>query len=197
MKHVRDVYPDAAAALEKYAWWLETAGVTRGLIGPREASRIWDRHIANCAALEELIPHGSTVCDVGSGAGLPGIVLAIVRPDLEVTLVEPLQRRCEFLQEVAADLNLPMTVFRGRAQDLSGELFDVVTARAVAPLAKLLDWTKPLVKPNGQILAMKGQSAQGEIAQAGTALAKAHASIVLCGQSFVEPATTVVRVQFS
>ena len=142
MEPVERAYPAAAQPLQKYARWLAGVGVERGLIGPREVDRIWDRHIANCAAVAELIPHDARVIDIGSGAGLPGVVLAIVRPDIEVTLIEPLQRRCDFLSEVVADLGLGVTVMRGRAEAGGVAPADVVTARAVAPLAKLLGWAK-------------------------------------------------------
>ena len=132
-----------------YADLLATEGVVRGLIGPREAPRLWDRHLLNCAVLGEAVPQDATVCDIGSGAGLPGLVLAIARPDLRVTLVEPLLRRTTFLEEVVSALSLPhVEVVRGRADDLHGvRTFDVVTSRAVAPLERLLQWSMPLVVP--------------------------------------------------
>jgi 16S rRNA (guanine527-N7)-methyltransferase len=153
---------------ERYAELLATAGVVRGLIGPREAPRLWERHLLNCAALAEAIPQGSTVCDLGSGAGLPGVVLAIARPDLTVTLVEPLLRRTTFLDEVVATLGLEgVTVERGRADALHGRSqYDVVTSRALAPLGRLLEWSMPLVSANGAMLAMKGSSATEEISSA-------------------------------
>ena len=145
---------------ERYAELLATDGVVRGLIGPREAPRLWERHLVNCALLADLVPRDSTVCDIGSGAGLPGLVLAIARPDLRVTLVEPLLRRTTFLEEVVADLGLDhVEVVRGRAESLHGRRrFDVVTSRAVAPLGRLLDWSMPLVAPTGALVAMKGSS---------------------------------------
>ena len=120
---------------EQFAELLATEGTLRGLIGPREVPRLWERHLVSCAVLGELVPTDATVCDIGSGAGLPGIVLAIARPDLTVTLVEPLLRRTTFLEEVAADLELSsIEVIRGRADVLHGQRqFDVVTSRAVAP----------------------------------------------------------------
>lgn len=189
-------YPAAVSNLEKFHNWLATAGIERGILGPRELDRIWDRHIANCAVVEELIPPGASVIDVGSGAGLPGLVLAIVRPDLKVGLIEPLLRRCEFLTEVINDLGLAeqVTVYRGKAQDHPNLKADIVTGRAVAPLHKFLTWTSPLVKPAGQILAMKGSSAATEIEEARTQLAGRTAQIVQVGQGVVEPMTTVVRV---
>ena len=154
--------------VERYAAALATDGVVRGLIGPREAPRLWDRHLVNCALLGELLPQGASVCDIGSGAGLPGLVVAIARPDLQVTLVEPLLRRTTFLQEVVGELELGnVEVRRARAEALHGErTFDVVTSRAVAPLGRLLAWSMPLVAPEGALVAMKGSSIQTEIEDA-------------------------------
>ena len=154
---------------ERYVELLSTAGVERGLIGPREAPKLWSRHVLNCLAVATAVPVGATVADLGSGAGLPGLVLAIGRPDLRVTLVEPLQRRITFLDEVVDELGLDrVRTVRGRAEELHGrERFDVVTARALAPLDRLLGWAMPLVAASGSLLAMKGSSARDEIAAAG------------------------------
>jgi 16S rRNA (guanine527-N7)-methyltransferase len=170
----RETSPPAAALLfpterlglaQQFAALLATAGVERGLIGPREAPRLWDRHLLNCAMLAEAIPAGAMVADLGSGAGLPGLVLAIARPDLRITLVEPLERRTVFLHEVVADLGLTeVEVLRGRAESLHGQqVFDVVTSRALAPLGRLVQWSMPLVAPDGVLLAMKGRSLEQEI----------------------------------
>ena len=196
MREITEVYPDAAENLARFAHWLAGAGVERGFLGPREVDRIWDRHIANCAVVEELIPANSMVFDIGSGAGLPGLVLAIVRPDITIGLIEPLMRRSEFLKEVVTDLGLTgqVTVIRGRAEELKGQTAPVVTARAVAPLGKLLTWSLPLTTKGGQILAMKGSSAATEIAEAKEILNGRKAEIVLCGEGVVDPQTTVVRV---
>jgi len=150
---------------QHYADLLTTEGVVRGLIGPREVPRIWERHLINCAVLADLIPEGHSVCDIGSGAGLPGLVLAIRRGDLTVTLVEPLLRRTTFLVEVVEALGLRnVEVLRGRADALHGHrTFDTVTSRAVAPLDRLLGWSMPLVQPHGSLVAMKGSSAAEEI----------------------------------
>jgi 16S rRNA (guanine527-N7)-methyltransferase len=158
--------------------------------------RIWDRHIGNCAVVEELIPSNAKVFDIGSGAGLPGVVLAIVRPDISVGLIEPLMRRSEFLTEVVNDLGIAdrVTIMRGRAEELRGQTAQIVTARAVAPLGKLLTWSLPLTAKGGQILAMKGSSAANEIIAAKDALKGKTAEIVFCGQGIVDPLTTVVRV---
>src|SRR4051812_4419679 len=156
----------------RYAGLLITDGVVRGLIGPHEAPRIWDRHLLNCAAMGELIPQDARVVDVGSGAGLPGMVLAVARPDISVVLVEPLARRTAFLSEAVAQLGLDrITVVRGRAEELVPsrghpglESADVVTARAVAPLDRLTAWCLPLAAEGGRMLALKGESAVEEVA---------------------------------
>lgn len=152
----------------RYAERLATDGVVRGLIGPREAPRLWERHLINCGLLAPALPAGGTVADIGSGAGLPGLVVALARPDVRVTLVEPLLRRTTFLEEVVEELGLAnVTVIRGRADALHGQgWFDVVTARAVAPLEGLVSWCMPLVAPAGALLAMKGGSAEAEVAAA-------------------------------
>ena len=196
MKEITEVYPEAAENLARFAHWLAGAGVERGFVGPREVDRLWDRHIANWAVVEELIPANSKVFDIGSGAGLPGLVLAIVRPDITMGLIEPLMRRSEFLTEVVTDLGLTdqVSVIRGRAEELKGHTAPVVTARAVAPLGKLLTWSLPLTTKGGQILAMKGSSAATEITDAKEILKGRKAEIVLCGEGVVDPQTTVVRV---
>jgi len=185
------------ALLEQYAALLAAEGVLRGLIGPREVPRLWDRHLVNCALLGPLLPADAAVADLGSGAGLPGLVLAIVRPDCAVTLIEPMARRTTFLEEAAGALGLDrVEVVRGRAEDWSRpERFDVVTARALAPLPRLLRWGLPLVEPGGALLAMKGSSAADEIAAAAPELAAAGASAEVLHPA-VEGAspTTVVRV---
>lgn len=163
---VRALFPSERLSLvERYADLLATDGVVRGLIGPREVPRLWERHIVNCALLATVLPRDASVADIGSGAGLPGLVLALARPDVSVTLVEPLLRRTSFLEEVVAELALDnVTVRRDRADALHGErTFDVVTARAVAPLERLLGWCLPLVAPRGSLVAMKGDSAEAEI----------------------------------
>lgn len=148
-----------------YAQLLQSSGVERGLIGPREGERIWDRHIYNCLPLATLIPEGARVIDIGSGAGLPGIVLAIARPDISIVLLEPLERRCAFLSEVVREVALTnVVVVRKKALDYQGR-FDVATARAVAPMERLLAWSWHLLAPGGRILAMKGERAAEELAQ--------------------------------
>lgn len=173
---------------------MATEGTKRGLIGPREVPRLWERHILNCAVVAERVPPNASVADVGSGAGLPGLVWAIARPDIQVTMIEPLLRRTTFLSEVIAELNLNATVIRARAQDVS-EQFDVVTARAVASLDTLATWTIPLLKPGGVLLALKGQSAQTEIDQAETVLHQLGAGTPTIASYGSEPwLATVVEV---
>lgn len=158
-------FPGQEGAIQIYADFLITAGIERGLIGPREGERIWDRHIFNCLPITQLLPNGASLFDIGSGAGLPGIVIALSRPDLKVTLIEPLERRVEFLNEVVAvmpELPFPIEVLRGRAQDIK-KTADFVTARAVAPLEKLKKISWHMVKTGGSLLAMKGESAATEM----------------------------------
>ena len=161
-------FGDRLGLVERFVHTLATSGVERGLLGPREAARLWDRHILNCVRLHTLVPPESTVIDVGSGAGLPGLVLALRRPDVQVTLVEPLLRRSVFLQECVDDLGLVNSqVIRGRAEDLVGTLTaDLVTARAVAPLERLATWCLPLLHSGGSLLALKGDRASEELAVA-------------------------------
>ncbi len=186
--------------VRRYAELLVTDGVVRGVIGPREAPRIWERHLLNCVAIETLIPFGADVIDIGSGAGLPGIVLAVARPDLQVTLVESLARRTAFLTETVERLGLAQVrVVRGRAEDCGGALrpADVVTARAVASLDRLAAWGLPLVKIGGRLLAVKGESAAAEITDHGAAVARlGGAAPVLreCGGGVSDPLTTVVEI---
>ncbi|SHN46833.1 16S rRNA (guanine(527)-N(7))-methyltransferase RsmG [Cryptosporangium aurantiacum] len=182
-----------------YASLLATAGVERGLIGPREAPRLWDRHLLNCAVVAELFPADATVVDVGSGAGLPGLVLAIARPDLRVTLLEPLARRVAFLNEAVSALELSsVTVRRGRAEEVVGQVSAaIVTARAVAPLDRLAGWCLPLCEPSGKMLALKGSSAAEEITEHAAAVARVGGvspRIVECGGGVVDPPTTVVEI---
>lgn len=197
------VFPSGRLSLaEAYAARLADDGVTRGLIGPREVDRLWDRHLLNSATVADLVPADARVCDVGSGAGLPGIVLAIRRPDLEVTLLEPLLRRATFLEEVVDDLGLDrVTVRRGRAEELHGQAtFDVVTARAVAPLDRLLRWCMPLVAPDGQLLALKGSSAPAEVDDAAPVLRRLGCRrpevLTLGGETLSRP-TWAVRVAWA
>jgi 16S rRNA (guanine527-N7)-methyltransferase len=188
-----------------YAEALMTDGVVRGLIGPREAPRIWDRHLLNCAVVGELIPPDASVADVGSGAGLPGIVLAVARPDLSVILVEPLARRTVFLTEVVTALGLDrVRVIRARAEDCVGRPdsppgfpVDVVTARAVAPLDRLAAWCLPLASVGGRVLALKGESAADEVAAHADKIGRLGGNVPVircCGEGLLTEATTVVEI---
>ena len=194
-----------ADGLTAYVDLLATDGVDHGLIGPREVPRLWTRHILNCAVVAEpaldLVPTGSRVADVGSGAGLPGLVWALVRPDLHVVLVEPLLRRANFLTGAIEQLGIAarVQVVRGRAEDVVRSAdwvpADVVTARAVAPLDRLLTWTIPLVRAGGRLVALKGSSAGEEIVAAAAVAASLSVRdlrVELCGTGVVDPPTTVV-----
>ncbi|MGH3911984.1 MAG: 16S rRNA (guanine(527)-N(7))-methyltransferase RsmG [Pseudonocardiaceae bacterium] len=198
----RALFGDRCAAAERYVALLAGPGRTRGLIGPREEDRLWERHMLNSAVLGELVPLGLHVLDVGSGAGLPGIPLALARPDLTVALLEPMARRVAWLHEMVAELELPVRVHHGRVEDVKirAELggWDVVTARAVAPLGRLATWCLPLVVANGRLLAVKGERAVEEAARDAVAVRSAGGAavdIVQCGEAVVRPPTTVVVVR--
>ena len=182
--------------VSKFADILAQDGVRLGLIGPREVERIWDRHILNCAALTELIEDGQSIIDIGSGAGLPGIVLAILKPNSKVTLIEPMQRRTDFLTQVKTDLGLTnVEIIRGRAEGQKVTA-QIVTSRAVAPLDKLLAWSWPLVENGGKVLAIKGEKAQEELenAQKVTSFLKdSPATITTCGLA-LDLSVTVVQI---
>jgi 16S rRNA (guanine527-N7)-methyltransferase len=195
-----DVFGDALDQARRYAELLATDGVTRGLIGPRETERLWDRHLLNCAVVSELLPERGVLVDIGSGAGLPGVVLAMLRPSLQVILLEPLLRRSVFLEECIAELRLSnASVVRARAEEkAAGHIkADIATARAVAPLDRLADWAAHLLRPGGELLAIKGQSAEEEIAAARPVLSRLgvrSAEVLQAGHGRVIIATTVVRV---
>ncbi|TDT31000.1 16S rRNA (guanine(527)-N(7))-methyltransferase RsmG [Naumannella halotolerans] len=163
----QDLFGDRIDTARAYVEVLADRGVSHGLLGPREIPRLWERHLINSLALEQFVETDSTVVDIGSGAGLPGIPLAIARPDLQVTLLEPLLRRSKFLTTVVDELGLSqrVSVVRARAEDHDGR-YAVVTARAVAPLPRLVDWALPLMSEGGTILALKGASALAEVADA-------------------------------
>jgi 16S rRNA (guanine527-N7)-methyltransferase len=198
----RAVFGDRYEIAERYYQSLATDGVERWLIGPREVPRLWERHLLNCAVIGELIAEGESVVDVGSGAGLPGIPLAIARPDLKVTLVEPLLRRSVYLAEFIESNGLDVLVVRGRAEE-SGVVkeaggADVVTSRAVAPLEKLARWSLPLIHEHGRMLALKGSSASEEIERDRTALTKLGAGkleILECGAKILRTPTVVVKAE--
>ncbi|HXC83838.1 MAG TPA: 16S rRNA (guanine(527)-N(7))-methyltransferase RsmG [Trebonia sp.] len=183
----------------RFAELLATDGVTRGLIGPRETSRLWDRHLLNCALVADLVPEHGELVDIGSGAGLPGVVLAMLRPNVRVILLEPMLRRSVFLDECVARLGLTnATVVRGRAEEMVGVIrADIATARAVAPLDRLVGWAAGVLKPSGQILAIKGESAAEELAAARPVLSRLgarSAEVLRVDHGRVVSATTVVRV---
>lgn len=191
-----EVFGDRLPVAERYHTSLAEVASARGFIGPREVPRLWDRHILNCAVIEKLMPEGATLIDVGSGAGLPGVALAIARPDLTVTLLEPLLKRSTYLGEVVSELGLDnVTVVRGRAEEghikrqVAG--VDIVTSRAVAPLGKLAQWSLPLVKKGGEMIAMKGDSVDEELARDKGIIARAGG-----GKAEVTEVkgTTVIRV---
>jgi 16S rRNA (guanine527-N7)-methyltransferase len=191
------VFPSGLSVLARYAGLLADEGVTRGLIGPREVPRLWDRHLVNCGLLTPLVPAAATVVDLGSGAGLPGVVLAIARPDLQVTLVEPMARRVAFLEEVRDELALAnVTIVRERVEQWrDAPSFAVATARALAPLPRLLSWSLPLLTPGGELLAMKGMSAEAEIESSTAELRRWGASAEVVRSSVPgSSTTTVVRV---
>ncbi|CAN5172019.1 16S rRNA (guanine(527)-N(7))-methyltransferase RsmG [soil metagenome] len=198
------VFGARIALAESYAEMLATEGVERGLIGPRETERIWDRHVLNCAAVGELIAVDARVADIGSGAGLPGIPLAIARPDLQITLIEPMLRRTSFLEDVIERLGLEsVTVLRHRAEErvvLDQSDFDFATSRAVASLDKLTRWTMPLLKPKGTMVALKGDRAEAEVEEHGklmTSLGAAGVKVMRCGVEYLDPPATVVVAQKS
>jgi len=192
------LFGDALPTVARYADLLTGPGVDRGLVGPAEAARIWDRHILNCAAVADLVPARCTLIDLGSGAGLPGIVLSMLRPEADVTLVEPMARRVAFLLECVDTLGLArVRVVRGRAEDLAGQVAaDIVTARAVAPLGRLAGWAAGLCRPGGTVLAIKGAGARDEVAEARTVLRRLRVSdlaVLEVGGGKVDPPVTVVR----
>jgi len=191
------VFGDRLALAQRYAELLATGGIERGLIGPREADRLWERHLLNSAVVSELVPAAARVLDVGSGAGLPGIPLAIARPDLQVELVEPLLRRTTWLEETVAELALADTVFvtRGKVAVIGARQVDVVTARAVAPLERLLPMCMPLLRPGGLLLAVKGEQAQVEVDAVRRQVSKWRVSsldVARCGRGVLAEETTVV-----
>lgn len=185
------LFGDLLPLAERYETWLAGAGIERGLIGPREVPRLWDRHLLNSAVVGTLLAPGERVVDVGSGAGLPGIPLALVRPDCSFVLLEPLARRAAFLTEVVDDLGLAhqVSVVRGRAEEVvrDGVRYDVAVARAVAPLDKLAAWCLPLLRRGGRLLALKGERAEAEVAAA----PRLNATVEHVGTDII-PATVVI-----
>lgn len=192
-------FGERLALAERYGQILAGAGIERGFLGPSEIDKVWDRHLVNSAAMAELLESGERIADIGSGAGLPGIPLAVARPDLRVTLIEPLLRRSEFLREVIDELGLDVTVIRGRAEDRAvrdeaGDM-DAVVSRAVASLDKLSRWSMPLLRAGGRMLALKGERAVDEVEEHRRALSSLGATevkVVRCGVDFLNPPATVV-----
>ena len=193
------VFGDRVGLAQRYADLLAGPGVDRGLLGPREVDRLWERHILNSAAVAELVEPGARVLDIGSGAGLPGLPIAIARPDVRVALIEPMLRRIEFLDEVVTALEVPIEIVRGRAEEpgvrsqVGGA--DVVVSRAVASLDKLTRWSLPLLRPGGRMLAMKGERADEEVDEGRRGMASLGATdvrVVKCGESYSNPPVTVV-----
>lgn len=168
------VFGDAWPQVRGFADLLVQEGELRGLIGPRELPRLWTRHLLNSSAVTGFVPQGASFADVGSGAGFPGVVVALMRPDLTVRLIEPMERRVAWLQDVVSQLEVSnVTVERARAEELHGTaVFDVVSARAVAALKKLVPWVAPLIAPGGCLVALKGERAALEIDEAQKVLRK-------------------------
>ena len=198
------LFGSGLAGARRYAEILAGAGVERGLIGPREVDRLWERHLLNSAAIAELLSEGARVADIGSGAGLPGIPLALARPDLRVTLIEPLLRRSDFLHEVIDELEIDVTVVRGRAEERAvreqvGEM-DAVVSRAVASLDKIAKWSMPLLRPGGEMLAIKGERAEDEAHEhrrVMTTLGASDVRVIKCCADFLDPPATVVAARRS
>jgi len=193
------IFGQAAPKAAQYACLLAGPGVDRGLIGPNEIPRLWERHLLNCAVVASLVPTPCSLVDLGSGAGLPGIVLALLLPDAEVTLLEPMAKRAAFLEECVTELGLGnVGVRRARAEELAGTLMvDVVTARAVAPLARLAAMAVRLLRPGGIVLAIKGAKAAQEVEAARDALSRLavqQVEVLRAGSGMVDPAATVVRL---
>ena len=207
MRSTAPAPPDAAFALfgpvtetaARFTSLLASDGVERGLIGPREIPRLWERHLLNCGVLAELVPSDAEVVDIGSGAGLPGLVIAMLRPRVRMTLLEPMLRRTTFLGECITELGLGnVTVCRGRAEDMTGVIrADMAISRAVAPLGRLAELSAGVLRPGGMILALKGDQAQTELDQAGTILRHLRvrsAEVLRVGHGIVEPPAAVVRI---
>ncbi|WP_165003142.1 16S rRNA (guanine(527)-N(7))-methyltransferase RsmG [Corynebacterium qintianiae] len=193
------VFGERLPLAEAYHHSLATVAAERGFIGPKEVDRLWSRHLLNCAVISEAFDEGCSVADIGSGAGLPGIPLAIARPDLHVTLIEPLLKRSTYLGEVVEELGLDnVTVVRGRAEEQGRALFDAVTSRAVAPLGKLASWSLPLVKVGGAMIAMKGESVGEELERDARDIKRAkggEAEIFTVGGTVLEQPTTLIRIR--
>lgn len=194
------IFGDRLDLAKRYVTHLATSGIERGLLGPREVPRLWSRHVLNCAIIESLMEQDAEVADVGSGAGLPGLCLAIARPDLKLTLIEPLERRCIWLTEVIDDLGLDnVAVMRGRAEQMVETInARYVTARAVSALSNLAGLTIPLLHGKGDLIAIKGRSAAEEIDKAQKVIRKlggTKTEVLTVGEDILEEVTTVVRIK--
>lgn len=198
---VEVLYGEHTDLAERFVEHLVTTGIEWGLLGPREIPKMWDRHVLNCAVVHELLPKGAVVADVGSGAGLPGIALAIARPDVQFILIEPLERRVDWLDMVVTDLGLGnVDIIRARSEQVFETVdVDVVTARAVSAMKSLVPITVPLLHGEGQLLAIKGKSAANEIEKAHKVLRKfktQDSEVVTVGDELLEVPTTVARLTF-
>ncbi|WP_345471959.1 16S rRNA (guanine(527)-N(7))-methyltransferase RsmG [Glutamicibacter ectropisis] len=194
------IFGDRLDLVKRYVQHLASSGIERGLLGPREVPRLWSRHVLNCAVIESVMERDVEVADVGSGAGLPGLCLAIARPDLKLTLIEPLERRCIWLSEVIDDLGLDnVTVMRGRAEQMVDAVnARYVTARAVSALTNLAGLTIPLLHGQGELIAIKGRSAAEEIEKASKAIRKLggkETEVLTLGEDLLAEPTTVVRIK--
>lgn len=194
----REVFGERTALAEAYHESLAQTAAQRGFIGPKEVDRLWERHILNCGVIGEAFEPGLRVADIGSGAGLPGVPLALARPDLRVTLIEPLLKRATYLTEVVEELGLDnVDVIRGRAEEQPPATYEAVTSRAVAPLGKLAGWSLPLVRAGGVMVAMKGASVREELERDAAEIDAAggtHAEIFHAGESVLEQPTTLIRI---
>ncbi len=198
---VEVVFGEQTDLAERFVEHLVTTGIEWGLLGPREITKMWDRHVLNCAVVHELLPKGALVADVGSGAGLPGIALAIARPDVQFILIEPLERRVDWLDMVIDDLGLAnVDVLRARSEQIVETVdVDIVTARAVSAMKSLIPMTVPLLHGSGELLAIKGQSAANEIEKADKVLRKfktQHSEVLTVGDELLEVPTTVARLTY-
>lgn len=195
------IYGEQTQLAERFVEHLVTTGIEWGLLGPREVPIMWERHVLNCAVVQELLPRGGVVADVGSGAGLPGLALAIARPDVQFVLIEPLERRVDWLNIVIEDLGLEnVDVIRARSEQVFDTVdVDIVTARAVSAMKSLVPMTVPLLHGQGELLAIKGKSATSEIEKAEKVLRKfktTKAEVLTIGDELLEVPTTVARLTY-
>lgn len=192
------LFGDRIAAARAFTAALAEHGEERGLIGPLEPPRLWTRHVLNSVVAAPLFSSGGRVADIGSGAGLPGLVLAIARPDVQWVLIEPMERRVAWLDEQVAALELDnVEVVRGRGEDWKqGAVLDAVTARAVSALRTLIPLTAPLVRDGGELILLKGANAEAEIAAAEKQIRKFKLSNVRVepvGEGVIDEPTRVIR----